>query len=147
MKRFPLVMTVMFLSVLFFGTLAYGQDAKALTLQGIEQCNAGKFGLAIATFDKALKKKPNDPNLLCLRGRAYTAKGQYDRALADLNQAIKLNPRLGQAYFSRGMVYVYQEKYDEAVEEVKKAASHGYKDADFLKYVQKMAKRKKKKYK
>jgi len=147
MKRFPLVITVMFLSILMFGTLAYGQDVKALTTQGIEQCNDGKFGQAIATFDQALKQKPNDPTLLCLRGRAYTAKGQYDRALADLDQAIKLKPTYGQAYFSRAMVYVYQEKFDEAVEEVEKAASNGYKDADFLKYVKKMAETKKKKYK
>ena len=145
MKRFPLVMTGLLLSLLLFGTMASGQDVKALTTQGIEQCNDGQFDQAIGTFNQALKQKPNDPNLLYLRGRAYTAKGQYDRALADLNQAIKLNPSYGQAYFSRAMVYCYQENFDEAVKDIDKAASHGYKDADFLKLMQKKAEMKKKK--
>ena len=136
MKRIPLVVTIIFLSLLLGGTLAFGQD---LATQGIEQCNAGKFGQAISTFTQGLKESPNDPTLLYLRGKAYTAKGQYSQALADLNKAIKLKPSYGQAYFGRAMVYVYQEDFHKALEDLEKAQSHGYKDADFLKLVRKKA--------
>ncbi len=147
MKRFHLVITMMLLSFLVSGTLAYGQDVKAITLEGIEQCNDGKFDQAIATFSQGLKQNPKEPALYLYRGKAYTAKGQYDRALADLNQAIKLKPNYGQAYFGRAMVYFYQENFDEAVEELNKAENNGYKDEDFLKYVKKMSETKKKKFK
>ncbi len=142
MKRIPLVVTVILLSLLVGGTLAFGQD---LATQGIEQCNDGKFDQAISTFTQGLQQKPSDANLFYLRGKAYTAKGQYDRALADLNKAIELKPSYGQAYFGRAMVYVYQENYEKALEDLEKAQSHGYKDADFLKLVQKKAAMKKQK--
>jgi tetratricopeptide (TPR) repeat protein len=140
MKKISMVVTVMLLSLLMSGALAWGQD---IATQGIEQCNAGKFGQAIATFTKGLQQKPHDATLLYLRGRAYTAKGQYSKALEDLNAAIKFKPSYGQAYFGRAMVYVYQENYDAALDDLEKAASNGYKDADFLKLVRKKAAMKK----
>lgn len=145
MKSISLVVTIMLLSLLAGGPLAYGQDVKALEAKGIEQCNDGKFGQAIATFTQGLKQKPNDPNLSYLRGRAYTAQGQYARALEDLNTAIKAKPGYGQAYFARAMVYVYQEKFDQALEDLQRAENNGYKDADFLKLVRKKAAQKKEK--
>jgi len=145
MKRVFLVLLAITLTLTAGGTLAFGQNVEALATQGIEQCNDGKFDQAIATFNEALKKKPNDPNLLFLRGKAYTAKGQYGPALADLNQAIKLNPKYGQAYFGRAMVYVYQENFDEAVKDIESAQANGYKDEDFLKLIRKKAEGKKKK--
>ena len=142
MKKISLVVTVVLLSLLMGGALAWGQD---LATQGIEQCNDGKFDQAIATFTQGLQQKPNDPNLLYLRGKAYTAKGQYSRALEDFDAAIKAKPSYGQAYFGRAMVRVFQENFDEALEDLQKAESNGYKDADFLKLVQKKAAMKKEK--
>ncbi|MEJ2091139.1 MAG: tetratricopeptide repeat protein [Syntrophobacterales bacterium] len=142
MKKISLVVTIMLLPLLMGGALAWGQD---LATQGIEQCNAGKFDQAIATFTRGLQQKHNDPTLLYLRGKAYTAKGQYSRALEDLNAAIKAKPSYGQAYFGRAMVYVYQENYDKALEDLQKAASNGYRDADFTKLVRKKAEMKKQK--
>ncbi len=142
MKRIPLVVTVILLSLLLGATLAFGQD---LATQGIELCNDGKFDQAISTFTQGLQQKPTDANLLYLRGKAYTAKGQYAQALADLNKAIELKPSFGQAYFGRAMVYVYQENFEEALEDLGKAERNGYRDADFLKLVQKKAAQKKQK--
>ena len=142
MRRISLVVTVVLLSLLMGGALAWGQD---LAMQGIEQCNDGKFDQAIATFTKGLQQKPNDPNLLYLRGKAYTAKGQYSRALEDLDNAIKAKPSFGQAYFGRAMVRFYQENFDAALEDLEKAASNGYKDADFLRLCRKKAEMKKQK--
>jgi tetratricopeptide (TPR) repeat protein len=142
MKRIPVVISVVLLTFLVGGTLAFGQS---LEVQGIELCNDGKFDQAIATFTQGLKQKPNDPNLLFLRGKAYTAKGQYGPALADLNQAIQLKPSFGQAYFGRAMVHVYQENFDEALKDLQLAEKNGYKDTDFSKLVQKKAELKKKK--
>ncbi len=143
MKSFSLVVTIMLLTLLAGGSLAYGQNVQALEAQGIEQCNDGKFDQAIATFTQGLNQKPNDPTLSYLRGRAYTAQGQYARALEDLNNAIKAKPGYGEAYFARAMVHVYQENFDQALEDLQKAESNGYKDADFLKLVRKKAAQKK----
>jgi Flp pilus assembly protein TadD len=145
MKRVFPVLLVITLTLMAGGSLALGQNVDALAIQGIEQCNDGKFDQAIATFNEALKKKPNDPNLFLLRGKAYTAKGQYAPALADLNQAIKLNPRFGQAYFGRAMVHVYQENFDEALKDLEAGQNNGFKDEDFLKLIRKKAEGKKKK--
>ena len=142
MQGFRLAATLLLTLALAAG-LALAQDVKALTAQGIEQCNDGKFDQAIATFTQALKQNPKDANVLFYRGKAYTAKGHYDRALADLNEAVKLNPGFGQAYFGRAMVYVYQEKFDQAIEELNLAQNNGYKDEDFLKLVRKRAAAKK----
>lgn len=145
MKSISLVMTVMLLALLAGAPLAFGEDVKVLEAKAIEQCNDGRYDQAIATLTQGLKQKPDDPTLSYLRGRAYTAKGQYGPALEDLNNALKRNPNYGAAYFARAMVYVYQDNYDAALEDLTKAERNGYKDADFLKLVQKKAGMKKNK--
>jgi tetratricopeptide (TPR) repeat protein len=141
MKSISLVVSVMLVFLLAGGTLAFGQNLEA---QGIEQCNDGQFGQAIATFTQGLKQNPNDATLHYLRGRAYTATGQYGQAMEDLNAATQQNPGYGQAYFARAMVHVYQGNYDKALEDLNKAEKNGYKDEDFLKLVRKKAEAKKK---
>lgn len=69
-KSTSLVVTVTLLSLLLGGTLACGQNVKAIEAQGKEQGTTGKFDQAIDTFDHGLKPMPNDSALSYLRGKA-----------------------------------------------------------------------------
>lgn len=145
MKRIPLMLLAVSLTLVLGRAPAWSQGQDPLALKAVELCNDGKYDQAIATLNEALKKKPNDATYLYLRGKAYTAKGQYGPALADLNQAIRLNPQNGQAYFGRAMVHVYQENYEEALKDLETAASYGYRDQDFMSLIKRQAEGKKKK--
>ncbi|RKU19677.1 hypothetical protein C6503_07120 [Candidatus Poribacteria bacterium] len=62
-----------------------------------------KFEEAIADYDKAIYRKPNDASLHYSRGLVKDQLGQYEDAIADYNNAIQLNPNNASVYYQRGL--------------------------------------------
>jgi tetratricopeptide (TPR) repeat protein len=77
------------------------------------------FALAIADFDSALKRNPNDADVLIARSFAFTGSGEYDKAIADADSAIKLSPLSGatEAFDSRGDAHFHKGDFAAAIDD------------------------------
>ncbi|MGB7416562.1 MAG: tetratricopeptide repeat protein [Thermosynechococcaceae cyanobacterium] len=77
--------------------------------------NAGSYGLAIDSYDKALALQPEHPSIWNHRGMAFFQMRQFDDAVASFDQAIKLDPENYQPWHNRASVFAEQDRYDEAI--------------------------------
>ena len=64
----------------------------------------GDYDRAIAEYDQAIQRNPNDPIVFNNRGIAYKSKGDVDRALMDFSEAIRLDPNFAEALAHRGLL-------------------------------------------
>lgn len=53
----------------------------------------GNFEEALAFFEQALLKNPNDPDLLNSKGVALRSLGRYDEAIECFNKSLEIDPR------------------------------------------------------
>ncbi|MCF6267000.1 MAG: tetratricopeptide repeat protein [Desulfuromusa sp.] len=60
---------------------------------------------AIEIYDKALKIKGNDPDVLTDQGVMYRWLGWFDKAIGNFEKANELNPRHVQSLYNLGIVY------------------------------------------
>jgi tetratricopeptide (TPR) repeat protein len=77
--------------------------------------NRGNYDQAIADYDAAIQKDPNNARAWYNRGWAYGEKKNYDRAIADYTQAIRLDPNYTLAYNGRGIAYNEKKDNDRAI--------------------------------
>ncbi len=52
----------------------------------------GRYGEALADFNRAIELDPDSTWLMVRRGQTYQAMDRYEEALADFNRAIELDP-------------------------------------------------------
>ena len=71
-----------------------------------------KFDVAIADYDMAIYRNPNDAFTYYLRGLAKAGLKQYDAAITNYDRAIQLNPSYASAYYQRGVAKTQLEQYD-----------------------------------
>jgi tetratricopeptide (TPR) repeat protein len=83
--------------------------------RGNEAKNRGNYDQAIADYDAAIQKDPNNAVAWHWRGYLYEEKKDWDRAIVDLNQAIRLDPNYAKAYLNRGTAYYYKKDNDRAI--------------------------------
>ncbi len=85
----------------------------------------GRYDLAIAAFDDALKDASLSPTrqapILSDRGVAKWRLKQFDAALADFTKAVSQNPDYAPAYNNRGNVYMDLNRVEEAYRDFDKA--------------------------
>ena len=85
----------------------------------------GRYDLAIAAFDEALKDTSLSPTrqapILSDRGVAKWRLKQFDAAIADFSKAVSLNPDYAPAYNNRGNVYMDLNRTEEAYRDFDKA--------------------------
>ena len=74
-----------------------------------------KFDVAIADYDMAIYRNPNDAFTYYQRGLAKAEQEQYDAAIADYNEAIRLNFDDASAYYQRGRAKAELRQYDAAI--------------------------------
>jgi tetratricopeptide (TPR) repeat protein len=79
---------------------------------------------AIATLQRALERKPDDPDLLADLGVAYALRAaaqnrdvNYGYALEYLERSLKAKPNVPEAIFNRAIVYEQMFLYDDAIRE------------------------------
>ncbi|MGE7138541.1 tetratricopeptide repeat protein [Luteibacter sp. NPDC031894] len=68
------------------------QLLKAFALDGELYMDARQFDAAAAAYDKALRVKADDPDVLYSRGLAYAEAGRVDAAVADFRKVLELKP-------------------------------------------------------
>ena len=79
------------------------------------------YDKAIADYDQALTRKPDDPHLLYFRGLSFLKKGDAVRGFADLDQVIALKPNDPESYVQRANAYVERGENEKALSDFDKA--------------------------
>lgn len=78
------------------------------SIYAIEALQTGDYDLAIAYFDRVLKKLPNDVNTLVSRGHALKTAGSTDAAIDSYRAAAQVKPDHGEAYYSLANLKTYR---------------------------------------
>ena len=74
-----------------------------------------KFEEAIADYDKAIYRKPDNASLYYSRGLVKVQLERYENAIDDYNDAIQLNPSYASAYYERGLAKAQLGQYEDAI--------------------------------
>jgi tetratricopeptide (TPR) repeat protein/CHAT domain-containing protein len=90
-------------------------EAEVWFERGYQQFEAGYFEEAVASFDKALKFKPDDPDNWYIRGGVLSILGQHEEALASFEQALKIKPHFYEAWKNRGDMLLILGRFEEVV--------------------------------
>lgn len=67
---------------------------------GVELANKGRLDEAIATYQKALRLRPDFPEALNNLGSALARNGQFDDAITNFRKALKLNLNYARAHYN-----------------------------------------------
>lgn len=84
---------------------------------GVAYRQKDNFREAIASYQEALRRDPENPVIKKNLGDAYFFNKDLPQAIDQYQKALESNPRFYQAHFSLGMAFYRQEKYREALEE------------------------------
>ena len=87
-----------------------GNLADAYFLRGEAQQKAQRYEAAAASYDAALRLKPEHADAWNNRGNAYHALGWHERALESYDKAIELNPAKASFHNNRGLALKEQGK-------------------------------------
>jgi tetratricopeptide (TPR) repeat protein len=98
-------------------------DAQAdrLLAAGMAQMSGGRLKEAIATFTRAIRRKPDFAEGWNKRATAYYLAGNYPKSLADCAEVMKRNPQHFGALSGYGQIYFQLEEYDKALEYFRRA--------------------------
>ncbi|HXI22399.1 MAG TPA: tetratricopeptide repeat protein, partial [Pyrinomonadaceae bacterium] len=105
-------------------------DAEAFNKQGDDFFDAGQFDKAAASYQKAIKERPDYEDAYVNLSEAYYNLGRYDDAINTAQQAIKLKPDYGDAYRALGTAYLKTSRSSEALGALKKAHDLDPNDAE-----------------
>jgi tetratricopeptide (TPR) repeat protein len=75
----------------------------------------GRYEEAVASYDQALKFKPDKDSAWYNRGNALGNLGRYEEAVASFDQALKIKPDDDSAWNNRGNALGNLGRYEEAV--------------------------------
>jgi predicted O-linked N-acetylglucosamine transferase (SPINDLY family) len=75
----------------------------------------GRYGDAVATFDRAIAIKPDFAEAFNNRGNALREMKRFDAAIASYDRALSLLPRYPDALNNRGVAYADLGRYEEAL--------------------------------
>src|SRR5262249_41673460 len=92
---------------------AYVNRGKAYKDHGYK--NNDEYERAIANYDQAMRRDPNEAEADRERGSSYEMKRDSDRTIADSGEAVRHNPKDARAYKSRGNVYRSKGDFDRAI--------------------------------
>jgi tetratricopeptide (TPR) repeat protein len=73
-----------------------------------------RYEEAIASYDQALKIKPDKDEAWYNRGIALDYLGRYEEAIDSFDQALKIKPDKDKAWNNRGVALGYLGRYEEA---------------------------------
>ncbi len=116
-KRYCVLLLV---SMFYFLGNAYGEKAakaaKEAVDKGIEYKRAGRYGEAIAEFDKAVALAPNDTKIFYVQGLTYESRHNSNQAdISDSNKVSGIDNNLSGVYKFLGSVYSARGDYDQAI--------------------------------
>jgi tetratricopeptide (TPR) repeat protein len=91
-------------------------NLKILRFRASEYRKAGKWDLAIADHDQAIRRAPADPEGYNERAATYLAMKDSSRALQDFDGVLRLKPS-PDAWYQRGKAYAQMANYDQAIQD------------------------------
>ena len=74
-----------------------------------------EYDKAIADFDEAVRRDPQQSTTLRRRGNVWAAKADYDKAIVDYSKAIRLDPKDARCYSNRGRAWGHKKEQDKAI--------------------------------
>jgi tetratricopeptide (TPR) repeat protein len=83
--------------------------------KGLIHAMGKEYEQAIASWDRALEIKPDDPEAWTNRGNALGNLGRYEEAIASFDQALEFKPDYHVAWFIRGIALVNLGRYEQAI--------------------------------
>jgi tetratricopeptide (TPR) repeat protein len=81
----------------------------------VVQAARGRNDLALASYDRALALRPEQPDALNNRGNALLALGRVDEAIASYDRALFARPDFPEAHCNRGSALEKLQRWDEAL--------------------------------
>ncbi len=91
------------------------KDYLAWNNRGITLANSGELQKAVASFDKALRLKPDYDQAWSNRGITLISLGKYKKAVSSFDKAIKAKADYAQAWNGRGLALASLGQYQEAL--------------------------------
>jgi tetratricopeptide (TPR) repeat protein len=98
--------------------------AAVYTNRGIGFSTKKLFDKAIADFNEAIRRDPQNVSAFANRGVAHWSKGEADLALSDFGAATSLNPALAFGYMARGTLLSDKGELDLAIGDFDKAIAN-----------------------
>ncbi len=90
-------------------------------VRGLTLSNFGDYEEAIASYDLALKIKPDKHEALNNKGNALGALGRYEEAIASYDLALKIKPNDASPWYNKACAYALSSKPEKAVIYLQKA--------------------------
>jgi CHAT domain-containing protein/tetratricopeptide (TPR) repeat protein len=90
-------------------------EAEVWFARGNAQGNLGQYEEAIASYNEAIRLRPDLPEAYNNRGLAQGNLGQDEEAIASYNEAIRLRPDFPDAYLNRGVAQRNLGQHEEAI--------------------------------
>jgi tetratricopeptide (TPR) repeat protein len=90
-------------------------DAAAFAHHGLVMQELGRHAEALASYDNALRLKPDFLDALGNRASALIELGRFEEAVADCGRALALRPDQFEAYYNRGIAMAQLGRHDEAL--------------------------------
>src|SRR2546423_9921294 len=105
-------------------------DAEAYNKQGDDFFDAGKYDQAAASYQQAIKLRPDYADAHLNLGETYFNLGRYDDAIAADKKAISLKADWADAYRALGIAQLHKNNTDDAVVALKRAYELNSTDAE-----------------
>lgn len=94
---------------------ANSESIKETNLRGDGLLQNKRYEEAISLWQQALRKAPNDVNILVRLGVALSLQEKYSQAETILNQALKIEPNNPKVLYNLGLVYFRQNQDEKAL--------------------------------
>ncbi len=118
---FAIIAVVIVVAVLFFPWGDLGKQAQDPDLNaGMTALDKKQYPEALAAFDKALKKNPDNTTALIGKSKAEFAQGNLDKALEYADAAVQKKGG-AKAYGQKGIIEKVQKNYDAALKDFTEA--------------------------
>lgn len=95
--------------------LAQPDHFESTHVLAVAQAGLRRYDQALASYDRALRLRPNDPDVLNNRAGLLVAMGRLEEALQCYDRAIGARPDDAQAFSNRGAVLERLERFDAAL--------------------------------
>jgi len=96
------------------GDRAVGEEAKALSRQGVELARAGRFDAAKTCFEQGLRLQPDNVDLHNNLGSLLANQRLFDEAIAQYQEAVRIYPGFSEGHYNLGIVLAKQGRRQEA---------------------------------
>ncbi|MGD0572956.1 MAG: tetratricopeptide repeat protein [Sedimentisphaerales bacterium] len=108
---------------IFNAMTADSNNAQSFYDKGLKEMRQKNYVAALAYFQKAIEKNPQDIFAHLYLGVAYSKLGRYQEAIESYKQTIRIKPNLADAHYNLSIAYSELGRYQDAIDACKQAIS------------------------